>query len=127
MPIKEEQYNLFDGINTTATRWMAYQYDKRKASACICNYYGDFNKYFLWLINIVNDFCKIYDHVFYVACPWIKYIYLRYIKHFKKVRYPRPGTDTFPLDTEIFIKEITTAFDVVEEIIPVIYDEYYRR
>lgn len=119
-------YDLYDSINTTATRWIAYHYDKSKCDICYYNY-KEIDKSFLWLLRITNDFCKIYDKIFYVSCSWTKYIYLKYIKHFNKIKYLRAPARIFSIDVKVFIHELTRSFEVDDDFVIAIYDNYYRR
>ena len=120
-----EKYNLYDSINTTAMRWLAYHYDQ--SGKDILFYHYNDKEAFNWLLKITDTFCRIYGKTFYIVCPRWKYLYLRYIRRFKKVRLFTGQTDLFKINVQIFIQELLDSFETSIDTIYDIYNTYYRR
>lgn len=120
-----EKYELYDGINTTAMRWLAYHYDLSKKSVLFYNYKD--KDAFNWLLKVTNLFCQTYGKTFYVICPKWKYLYLRYIRRLKKIRFFTGQTDLFNIDVQVFIQELLNSFNTSVDTIYDIYNTYYRR
>ena len=120
-----EKYELYDSINTTAMRWLAYHYDLSKKDILFYNYND--KTAFNWLLKITDIFCRTYGKTFCVVCPTWKYLYFRYICRFKKIRRFTGQIDFFKIDVQIFIQELLKSFDTSIDTIYNIYNTYYRR
>lgn len=120
-------YNLYDSVDNTAAYWLAWNLQQKgKIGFTSINGFDDED---LWLMNIAKHIYIYSEKPFYVDCSFLDYLWLKYIKKFKFIKYywQKKNEDVFLIDAIDFIKEITIACNVNVETIVKIYNTYYRR
>ena len=122
----EEKYLLYDSINTTAVRWLTlYQRDQCKEIGIL-----KFNNSVthLWFLKMLENY-RIFNNYssYYINCNFWEYLRLRYIKKFKGLRRVKKNQNIALIDADVFIDELTTAFQVDVSIIGEIYEKYWSR
>ena len=66
---------------------------------------------------------------FYINSSYFLYLWLRYVKKFKFLRFyrKRKHQDVFLIDSITFVEEVAEACNITPEVIDVIYETYYKR
>lgn len=128
--MEEKTYNLYDSINTTAVRWLEYNTNLIQNSKSVLEILN-FNRKdirHLWMLHIFdiysifNGYCK-----YYTDSNFFTYLYLKYIKGFKRLGYHQNNINYVYVEVPAFIKELTEAFSVKSSVIDEIYNEYWRK
>lgn len=120
-------YNLYDSVDNTAAYWLAWNLQQKgKIGFTSINGFDDED---LWLMSIAKHIYIYSEKPFYVDCSFLDYLWLKYIKKFKFIKYywQKKNEDVFLIDAIDFIKEITIVCNVNVETIVKIYNTYYRR
>lgn len=127
MEEKIDLYNLYDGINTLAVRWLTYQQRTTCKTLGIHNFKSN-NITHLWFLHMLENYRVFNDYnVYYIDCSFLKYIYIRFIKKFKGARRENKK-DSFMIDVDIFINELLDAFkERIPNIKPTIIEEIYYK
>ena len=119
----DEREKKFDAILTTGARWLMMR--KR-----LFPYIDGFAIKDVKLNNLTYGFLSIarvyitYEGSFYIQTNIFKYLYLKYIKHFKFLKRIN-GNIVDYIDVNIFLSELVSAFDEKLPIIEEIYKHYY--
>lgn len=127
-----ELFNLYDSINTTAVRWLQYNSKMRKCPLGIKKFRRK-NKIHMWLLMQLN-FNSVYNNYerYYIDGSFLSYIYLRYIKKMKDLRYARKQEEYCLIEVNTFCDELVDAYNrqnpnskIDTCIFEFIYDNYY--
>lgn len=121
----EETYKLYDSINTMAVRWLTYHSKKSNTKIGIKNF-GKKNIYHMWLLHMMESY-SIYNNYcnYYIDGNIFSYLYLRFIKHFKHLRYDLFQKNILMIDVGIFVDELCSFFNENTSIIENIYKAYW--
>lgn len=119
-------YSFYDSIDNMATRWLAWNLDKKKKIGFSCL---DARPRSLWVLCMARNLYTYCETIFYVKAPLLVYLNLRYIKKFKFIRRynKKKHQDVFLIDSIDFIEDVTAACNTVPETIDRIYEIYYKR
>lgn len=100
-----EKYSVYDAINTYAARLLAYHAKEQKKLLGIKNFnYKNIPD--KWLLHIMSAYSILKDNeIFYLDCSWFIYIWLRYFKRIKNLRYKNNNSDIFFIKADIFAEE----------------------
>ena len=120
-------YGFYDSIDNTATRWLAWNLQEHKEIGFTCVSASDPKD--LWVLCMARNLYTYSEKVMYINTSFIDYLWLRYIKKFKFLRFyrKRKHQNVFLIDIITFMEEIVTAFNTTTDTIEKIYDTYYRR
>lgn len=120
-----DDYSLYDSINTYAVRWLTYNAKSHVKPLGIKN----FNKkstYHMWLLKMIESYSVFNNYCnYYIDGNFISYLYLRYIKKFKHLRYTINCKKNLMIEADIFIKELTESFGENPNIVLKIYNKYW--
>lgn len=121
-----EKLNLYDSINTQAVRWLKYNSDAHAKPLGIKNFMRHIKRH-MWLLHMLSNYNVFtgYNQCYYVDGLYQEYLYLRYIKKFKYLRYKKKKDDVLMIDAPQFIEELTCSFGKPASIIDDIYEEYW--
>ena len=124
--MEKTDYGFYDSIDNTATRWLAWNLDKRKKLGF--NYLG-LDARSLWFLSMVRNLYTYCETSFYINSSLFTYLWLRYIKKFKFLRRyrKRKHQDVYLIDAIAFVEEVAAACNTVPETIDKIYEIYYKR
>ena len=123
----KEKLNKIDLINTTAVRWLYWNFNKYNKPIGLKDF-SIRNKKHLWLLymfknySIINKYCN-----YYIKTNIFIYLYLRYIKKFKDLKLYKKYDNIVLINADIFINEIIGTFNEPANLLEEIYDLYYRR
>ena len=122
-----ELYEIYDNINTLAVRLLIWNAKEKKANLGIkqfkCN-----NKSHMWLLHIMNNYSIASGYQdFFLDSSFRDYFFIRWIKHFEHAHMKTDEINTFFIEPDIFIKEVTEKFDANPEIVKDIYDAYWGK
>lgn len=116
----------YDMINTTATRWLAWNKKEWKNELGIYDF--DVNdKSHLWLLHIFEIYGYYLDTNYYLSCDIFTYIKLRYFKKFKRLRRNKLSIKTFDISAPQFLKDIYYNLNTSKETIEKIYNLYWEK
>ena len=120
-------YGFYDSIDNTATRWLAWNLQEHKKIGFTC--INASNVKDLWLMHMAQNLYVYSETLMYIKTPFFDYLWLRFIKKFKFLRYyrKRKHEDVFLIDAVAFTEEVTKACNTTTDVIEKIYDTYYRR
>ena len=120
-------YGFYDSIDNTATRWLAWNLQEHKKIGFDC--INAFDPKSLWLMSMARNLYIYSKTNFYIKSSFFDYLWLRFIKKFKFLRYyhKKKHSDVFLIDAIAFIEEVANTCNATPEIIEEIYDTYYRR
>ena len=120
-------YGFYDSIDNTATRWLAWNLNEHKKIGFTC--LSAFDPKDLWILCIARNLYVYSETNFYIKASFFDYLWLRFIKKFKFLRFyrSRKHQDVFLIDTIDFVDEVTKALNTTPDTIEEIYDTYYRR
>lgn len=119
----DEREKKFDAILTTGARWLMVR--KR-----LLPYIDGFAIKDVKLNNFTYGFLSIarvyvtYEGSFYIKTNIFKYLYLKYVKRFKFLKWIN-GNIVDYININIFLSELVNAFDEKLSIIEEIYKHYY--
>lgn len=120
-----DELNLYDSINTYAVRWLTYNAKSHGKPLGIKNFNRK-NTYHMWFLHMLENYSVFNNYCdYYIDGSFVSYLYLRYIKKFKHLRYTTNSKANLMIDIDIFIKELTNAFHENANIILKIYNEYW--
>ena len=122
----ENKINLYDSINTTAVRWLMNLAKTSDRPLCFFNLNSQDPSH-LWLLNMADAF-SVYNNYcdYYVDCGIFTYMYLRYIKKHKHLRYYM-RCDICEIKTTVFIRDILYAFDITKRDIIDLYELFWGK
>ena len=125
--MEKNDYSFYDSIDNTATRWLAWNVQEHKKIGFTCITGGRADD--LWVLCMARNLYAYGEVLFYIDTSFINYLWLRYIKKFKFLRYyrKRKHKDVFLIDAIDFVEEVITACKATPDVISKIYDIYYRR
>lgn len=125
--LTETEFNLYDSINTLGARWLTWNSKERKADLGIKGF-NNHNKIHLWLLYLMKSYSigNGYKDI-YIDCPFYIYLWFKYVKKIKQLKYWRTNSNVFLIDPEIFTKELCDCFKKSPKIVEQIYDEYWRK
>ena len=119
------KFKLYDGVNTTAVRWLTYQHKINNKPLGIFNFDSK-NISHLWFLHMLESYRVFNDYDnYYIDCDVFKYLYIRYIKKFKGARRKK-NVDALMIDVDVFIQELTKSFEENLKIEPSIVEEIYK-
>lgn len=119
--------DVYDTINTTCVRWLKYLADKYDKPLCIKKF-DKKDKTNLWLLEMFRHYSMFSGYCdYYIDTNIFVYLYFKYIKKFKHLKYCSNNLDLEFIDTSKFIEELTTSCHQDINIITEIYDKYYNR
>ena len=123
----EKNFKLYDSINTMTVRWLIYNNRLHNKPIGIKNFSRKNPKH-MWLLYMIENY-SIYNNYcdYYIQGNFFSYLYLKYIKGFKHLKYYRSYIDVLLIEADIFIKEITSSFDQNSNIIEEIYNEFWGK
>ena len=81
----------------------------------------------LWLLSVIRNACGFRQMKIYYKGNFINYLYLKYKKKFKFLRYYTGQKDIFMIDATKFENEMASAVEEDYCFLQKIYLEYYRR
>ena len=124
--MEKEDYGFYDSIDNTATRWLAWNLDTHKKIGF--QYLGTEPRS-MWLLCITRNLYTYCEADFYINSSYFLYLWLRYVKKFKFLRFyrKRKHQDVFLIDSITFVEEVAEACNITPEVIDVIYETYYKR
>lgn len=121
----EEKEKLYDAILTEGARWMSYQrklYIDTADGIGIRHVY--LNKAYYGFLKMAEIFAT-YGESFYVGGNFFRYLYLKYIKKFRFLKWAW-RKDVVYLDYAVFLYELTNHFNKPFSIVQDIYSYYYE-
>ena len=123
-----EKLQLYDNMNSLAVRWLKHNADLHQKPLGIKNF-GRHNYYHMWLLRMLQNYNVFteYKSNYYIDGSFINYLYLRFIKGFKHLRYKTAHTDALMIEVPVFCDELAVAFNQPASIIEDIYKEYYNK
>jgi len=127
MGYKLETKNLYDGIDTYTLKVLYLLKDK--TNFLVVDNIGKEEKY-LWFLNMTGNLSKISSYKCYFKGKFREYLYFKYIKKFKYLHWYKKLKKDYSLveiDANEFIKEMTSMFNVDENIVADIYNINYKR
>lgn len=120
-------YGFYDSIDNTATRWLAWNQDKKGKIGFTCISADD--KTHLWLLCMARNLYIYNEKPIYIDTSVIGYLWLRFVKKFKFLRLyrARRNKEIYSIDAIGFIEEVCKACNTVPEMVAQIYEIYYKR
>lgn len=123
--MNEETYKIYDSINNFALKVLLWNEDTKGKL-------GFFNldtesPEDLWLLSILKQIYSIRANKYYYKGSWLDYLYFKYIKGFKFLKYSFNDKDKFFIDAIAFEVEVVYNFCEHIEVLADIYETYYRR
>ena len=81
----------------------------------------------LWFLSVISCVGTITSSKVYIDTRFSDFLYLKYIKKYKFLKYNFSKENTFYLDAVLFKNELLVYFNESLSILGEIYNEYYRR
>lgn len=123
----EKDFKKYDEICATALSWVLWNKSQHQNEKfCITNINSsDIED--LWFLSVISCMGTITSSKIYVDTRFSDFLYLKYIKKYKFLKYNFPKENTFYLDAVLFKNELLAYFNESLSILGEIYNEYYRR
>ena len=120
-------YGCYDSVENTAVRWLAWNLDRKGQIGFEPIHKEDYKS--LWIICVARNLHMYVDRPIYVKCSFLDFLYLKYIKKFKFIKFyrARKCPNVYLINVAAFAESVTTACGTTVETVGKIYDAYYRR
>ena len=122
----EKDFKKYDEICASALSWILWNNQKHPENLCFTNLNSS-DSDDLWLLSIANFAGALIEKKIYVSLNIIDFLYLKYIKKYKSLKFAWSLKNKYIIDGVIFKDELLESCGETLNILSEIYNEYYRR
>ena len=123
----EKDYKKYDEICATALNWILWnKKEHMNERFCITNI-NSTDSEDLWFLSILHCASAMIPGKIYIETRFSDYLYLKYKKKYKFLRYNFFAKNNYYIDVVLFEDELLKQFNEPLSTLGEIYYEYYRR